>query len=263
MSERVYFIDENHSYTGCVSGLRYESVSGVAKKVLEPPVDWDAILIRKAKKLGISPEELQSEWNLKREEGTRAGTAVHKVEEDKLFSTPFHFYRGDIYEVKGFEEHGDKKLQTQAIEVGCAYPELILSLEKGHMRIAGQTDLALVDSDGYVSITDTKTDKSIEYEGFRKQGFAEPFGDIQNCNYNMYCLKMGCYMYMVLKANPHLKYGSITLEHRPIERDESGLPVWGEDGLPIVKGMWEIPVDYPEWEPVVKKVLNEYYKLTK
>ena len=262
MSERVYFLDENHSYTGCESGLRYESVSGVTKKVLEPPIDWDAILVRKAKKLGISPEELQADWNEKKNEGTRAGTALHEREEQKLFESPFYFYQGDIYEVRGYETIGDKKLQTQNLEVGCLYPELILSLEKDHMRIAGQADRVFIDSDGYVHCYDHKSDKSIEYEGFRGQGFKAPFNDIQNCNYNTYAVKCSTYVYLTLAANPQLKPGTIFIEHIPIERDDSGLPVW-VDGMPVITGRWDIEIKYEEWEPVVKKVLNEYYKLTK
>src|SRR5690606_23104105 len=102
-SERVYFIEETHSYYGCDSGLKYESVSGVAKKVLEPPVDWNTILIRKAEKLGIAPEELQADWDRKKLLGTQAGTAAHAAEEAKLFSNKFSLWNNDIFEVVPYE----------------------------------------------------------------------------------------------------------------------------------------------------------------
>lgn len=263
MSEQVYFLEDNHSYFGVETGLRYESVSGVAKKIIEPVVDWDSILINKAAKLGITPEELQAEWDLKREEGTRAGTAIHAREEEALFKDPFYFMDGDIFEVVKYEMDGDRKLQIQNVKPGHVYPELILSIVKDHMRVAGQADLPLIDSSNYLILRDFKTDVSIEYEGFRGQGLRKPFQNIQNCNYSTYSIKMSTYAYLLTQAHPWIKVGKIVLDYVPIERDENRLPIWGEDGMPIIKYREEIEVDYNKWKPVVEDVLNEYYKLSK
>lgn len=264
--ERVIFYEDGHKYLGEESGLRYESVSGVNKKILAPDIDWDGILHRKAERLGITPEELQTQWDKAKVEGTEAGTAVHNFYENKYYEQEYYCWWFDDYKVIRCETQGYKKFQRFGLEAGHVYPECILSLVKDHMRIAGQSDAIFVDSNNYIHITDIKTDKEISYKGFtpwrgKEQCMKPPFGHIGDCNFNHYTHKMSTYMFMALQANPELKAGTITLEYKPIERDESGLPVWGKDGLPIVKSHSEINVGYNE--RLVKDVLNEYYKLTK
>lgn len=264
--ERVIFYEEGHKYVGEDSGARYESVSGLNKRILAPYVDWDGILVRKADKLGITPEELQKRWDKARDEGTRAGTAVHSLFEEEFYKGEYFSWWFEDYKVIRCETDGDKKFQRFGLESGHVYPECILSLVKDHVKLAGQADAIFVDEDNFIHILDYKTDKEITYKGFtpwrgKEQGMKPPFQKIGDCNYNHYTHKMSTYMFMALQSNPHLKPGTITLEHVPIERDKDGLPVWGDNGRPIIKSRANIDVVYNE--ELVRGVLNEYYKVTR
>lgn len=249
MNERVIFTEENHRYIGEKSKLRYESVSGLNKLILAPDIDWDSILSRKAAKMGITPEELQAQWDEKKLQGTLAGSSAHLREEELFYREPYYEWKGERYEVIKCHVEGDLKYQTIGLDAGKVYPECILSLVKDHIRLAGQSDALFVDKGGYVIIHDFKTDKELSFQGFKpwrgkEQCMKPPFDNIGDCNMHHYSQKLGTYMFMALQANPHLKAGKIILEHIPIERDDEGLPVWGADGTPTIKSRTEYEIDY-------------------
>lgn len=264
MVERLSYKDIPHKYFGCDTGLEYEPVSTVYKCVL-PFVDWEDKLVKKAKRLGITPEELRAEWGRKKNLGTQAGSSVH-LDKEKMYLSEFFVELGDeLYSPVAYEVDPiipDTKYQIIDLKQGCMYPELITSLKKDHVRIGGTSDEVFISKDNYIHIRDTKTDRAIEYEGFRGQTLVGELSDLQDCNYTAYSLKCSMYMFFILKANPHLKPGTITLLHNPLERDEDGVPVF-YNGKPKILGEWEIPIDYQKTEPYVKKLLNHYYKTTK
>lgn len=268
INERVIFTESGHQYRGEQTGLRYESVSGLNKLVLAPDIDWDAILIKKANKLGITPEELQAQWDEAKNCGTKAGTALHNAFEQLYYVEPYYEWRGKSYEVIKCHVEGDMKYQTVGLQAGRVYPECILSLTKDHIRLAGQADALFVDKKSYIHLTDIKTDREIAFNSFkpwkgRSQRMKPPFDYIEDANFLHYSFKMTCYCFMAVQANPSLKIGTITLEHTPVERDENKLPIWGADGIPIAKSRTEYEIDYKKWEPIVRDVLNQYYKITK
>lgn len=262
--ERLKYQDIPHKYYSCESGLEYKPVSTVYKCAL-PEIDWEEKLQKKAKRLGIDPEDLRAQWNKKKDLGTKAGTCVHEDKEKMYLSEFFVELDGELYNPVAYEVDPvipDTKYQIMDLKQGCMYPELITSLKKDHVRIGGTSDEVFISKENYVHIRDTKTDRAIEYEGFRGQTLVGELSDLQDCNYTAYSLKCSMYMFFILKANPHLKPGTITLLHNPLERDEDGVPVF-YDGKPKILGEWEIPVDYQKMEPYVKKLLNHYYKITK
>lgn len=255
--EQLYFIEESHSYHGVESGLQYTPVSTVAKCIL-PPVDWEAIKVRKAKKMGITTQELQDDWTMRAKLGTEAGTAIHNQKEREILSSFFVDRYGELFEPVPYTVVGDKKYQIQELKPSKVYPELITSINRGRVRVGGTSDIVYITKDNYVHIEDWKTDHAIEYQGFRNQTLAEPLSHRQDCNFDIYSLKMGCYMFFILQANPHLKPGKITLRHLPIEREDK-IPVL-TNGLPTVLNEWEIPIKYEDNEADVKAMLNHYAK---
>lgn len=264
-TEQIYYKDIPHQYYGVKTGLEYESVSRVFNG-MKAYTDWEGILIGSAKKQGVSPEYLQAEWDRKKDMGTRAGTKVHADREKWILESFVVELGGSHYIPVPYSvdsELDDVKYQTQDIGPGHVYPELILSLQKDHMRVAGTSDEVYIDYDNFVHIVDTKTDKSIEYEGFRGKTLSNGLEHRQDCNYDAYSLKCSLYMYMLLRSHPELKPGSITLRYTPILRDDEGCAVIHDDGDVTVLGVEYITVDYSKNEGDVKTMLNHFYKNSK
>lgn len=273
MREKIYFKEEGHQYFGCDTELEYNSVSHTAKEILEPFVDWESILIKKAKKLGISPDELRAEWNNKKDKGTEVGTILHNGEEHLLFANPTTNWFGcgtsisrcidTEYKVVKYKSNWNKtkKYQITNLELGCCYPELILSLAKDKMLVGGQSDKIFIDKVGFAHVGDYKTDKVIEEYNSWGNALKPPFNHLDSCNLNMYSMKMSAYMFMLLYNNPKFKPGIIVLEHIMIKRDADTIPILDVNGLPIEVGRKDYEIDYKKWEPLVKKMFNEYWKI--
>lgn len=75
-----------------------------------------------------------------------------------------------------------------------------------------------------------------------------PLAHIEDCNYWHYALQLSLYMYIILKQNPQLKPGKLTIEHVIFEKEgenEWGYPIYklDEEGVPIVKEtvFYELP----------------------
>jgi hypothetical protein len=119
--------------------------------------------------------------------------------------------------------------------------------------ICGQSDLVEV-VNGYVNITDYKTNKEIKTESFKNwEGISEklliPVNNLDDCHFNHYALQLSIYMYIILKHNPKLKPGKIFIHHVKfeIEREDNwGYPIGKKDenGNPIVKEVIVIPIPY-------------------
>ena len=103
------------------------------------------------------------------------------------------------------------------------------------------------------------TDKSIDFRAYQTEWtepeyLLPPVNHLQNCNGNIYALKMSLYMYMVWKqCKGKYKPGKIILKWCPIERDEDGIPVL-YDGVPkIIK---EEDIELPYLKKEVIKMLQ-------
>ena len=121
-------------------------------------------------------------------------------------------------------ENGVKLAKSLKLEPGI-YPELIIYLDS--VEVAGQADYIEV-VDGRINIKDYKTNKEIKTKGFVdwkgvEEKLKAPLSHLGNCNYNLYCLQLNTYMYMLLKHNPKLKMGKMELLH--IKFDEKDNPV--------------------------------------
>lgn len=100
------------------------------------------------------------------------------------------------------------------------YPEYLISRvsEDGKLRIAGQIDL-LVKKGNSIYIGDFKTNKKIDLKSFydsktrssTKMKF--PLNNLDDCNYNHYCLQLSTYAWMIEKLNPEFKIEDLVLIH--------------------------------------------------
>ncbi len=105
------------------------------------------------------------------------------------------------------------------------------------------------------------TDKSIDFKAYATEWtepeyLLPPVNHLQNCNGNIYALKMSLYMYMVWKqCKGRYKPGKIILRWCPIERDEDGIPIL-YDGVPKILKEEDIELPYLKKE-VIKMLQHD------
>jgi len=259
---KIFFIDETHEYFN-ESQVPYISVSGLAKK-LEPQKDWETIKAKYAAKNGMTIEEVTADWENKKILGTQTGTIFHNERERELLAQDCIEYKKVKHNIvpSSFQGKWKVSLDLSTLQNNTCYPEIIL-YHHGY-RLAGQSDKLLV-TKGKVSILDYKTDKEISFKAFQSaikppDMLLSPVDHLEECNGNMYNLKMSLYMWMALQANPKLKPGEIILEHYSLERDMNGIAIL-KDGLPVIKERKDYKLPYLErevtdilttWKPYAK-----------
>ena len=89
------------------------------------------------------------------------------------------------------------------------------------------------------------TNKEIKTEGYRNwegitQRMKAPLSHLDDCDLNHYAVQLSMYMYIILKHNPKLKPGNMTIHHilfEEVGKDKYGNPITAldNDGNPIVK----------------------------
>lgn len=253
---RIKFEESSHRYTDH-NGNDLISVSAFVKK-FEPKKDWKKIAEKVAKKEGKATKEILDLWEQKRIKGSEAGTMFHLQRENELLSSESFEFEDQKLSQKpcDFEEGYKYSIPITEIQNGFVYPELMIYSTE-HM-ICGQSDKIIVEN-GKIHVYDYKTDKSIDFKAFSSQWvkpekLLNPLSHLDNCNGNIYALKMSTYMYMLWKANKgKFKPGKIILEWCPLERDEDGFPVL-YDGKPksIKHEIIELPYLKKEVEAMLK-----------
>lgn len=253
---RIFFEDLGHRYYD-EKKTPYISVSQLAHK-LEPEKDWDAIKEKYAKKNGLTIEEVTKDWEHKRVWGTQVGTKLHDIREKEVLAKKTILYKKKEHTVVPSKYIQKKKVcydLSNLSDMAC-YPELILY--NHDYRLAGQTDKLFI-TKGKAFVYDYKTDKEITKRAFQTATIPpdmlkHPVSHLEDCNFNMYSIKMSLYMWMLLKANPKLKPGGIILQHCQLERDMNNLAVLDKEGNPKVKQEkdYEIPYLKKEVEDILK-----------
>lgn len=259
--KRIKFIEDGHLYLlEDDDSVEYKSVSHVVHE-LELKKDWDAIRKKYAKKNGGTAQEWKDKWDLKAKKSTEAGTALHEQEEDALLAKKEITINNIVCKIQPTGKKSEIKYSLPLTELknNTIYPELMIYDHT--YKICGQSDRVDI-VDNTIQILDFKTDKEIKRKAFSlPERFIEPeklltpLSHLDNCNFNVYSLKMSLYMYMVWKANPHFKCGKIVLIHKELERDADEIPVL-YDGKPRVLRTTEIELPYLRKE--VKEILKLY-----
>jgi hypothetical protein len=246
---RVKFKDDTHQYFA-EDDREMISVSSFVKK-FEPYKDWAAIARKKSANLkkyeGIikSADEILAEWERKRVLGTQAGTLLHSEKEELLLGY-------ERIKTCSVSDGYKWSIPVTELENGYIYPELMI-YDFDYM-ICGQSDKVVIENDT-INIYDYKTDKSIDFKGYSSEWkeaekLMPPVSHLDECNGNIYSLKMSLYMYLLWKANKgKFKSGKIILEWCPIERDEDGVPVL-YDGKPKQIAHKEIQLPYRKKEVI-------------
>jgi ATP-dependent exoDNAse (exonuclease V) beta subunit len=250
------FTPQDHKYTSidAKDTTDWLSVTSFISN-FKQPFDADTIAeksskSKKSKWYGMTPEEIKQAWSNEALRATTLGTWYHNCRETDICELSTMERHGKtIPVITPIEKEGVKYSPNQKLTDGV-YPEHLVYLKSA--GICGQSDLVEV-INGEVHITDYKTNKEIKTEAYtswdgKVQKMSAPISHLDDCNLMHYALQLSMYMFMILKHNPRLKPGTLTIHHITFEQvgtDKFGNPITALDsnGDPIVKDI--IPYDLP------------------
>jgi len=254
----IVFNAADHSYKSLSSeeNISWTSVTSVVSAFKKPfDAKKTAEKVTKSKKskwFGIDPVLIQQIWTNEADRSTTLGTWYHNQREDDICSLASLEREGvtiPVFKPSG-ENDGIRIAPNQKLEPGV-YPEHMVYLKSA--GLCGQSDLVEV-VNGKVNITDYKTNKKIDMESYVNwEGMPDkmlpPVDNLDDCHFYHYALQLSIYMYIILKHNPKLKPGRISIHHIVFEveaEDNWGYPVTKKDenGDPVVKEVIQIPVPY-------------------
>lgn len=273
----VRFKAENHVYESIgEEKIDWVSVTSFIGHFKEP---FDAKLMsekvaksRKSKWYGMTPQDIRTAWSSEAKRSTDLGTWYHNQRESDITSHSTLDREGfTLPIIKPIEQDGIKYAPDQKLSDGI-YPEHFVYLKSA--GVCGQSDLVEV-VNGFVNITDYKTNKEIKIKGFTNwEGVVKkllaPLHGLDDCNLIHYTLQLSLYLYIILKHNPKLKPGKLILHHVIFEeqdRDKFDNPVYKLDsqGNFIVKEIipYELPYMKAECITLINWLKDNRHKLKK
>lgn len=252
----LIFKPENHAYESLdKDDISWLSVTSLISH-LKQPFDADTIArksskSKKSKWYGLSPDEIKEAWKSESNRATSLGTWYHNCRETDICGLTTIEREGvEVPIFKPIEQNGVKYAPDQKLVEGV-YPEHLVYLKSA--GICGQSDLVEV-VNGRVNITDYKTNKEIKLEGYTNwegvtQKMQPPVSHLDDCHINHYALQLSIYLYIILKHNPKLKPGKLTIHHilfEEVGRDKFDNPITALDsnGDPIVKDIVQYDLPY-------------------
>jgi len=253
----LIFKEEGHVYQSIDPNeeIEWTSVTSLVGK-FKPPFDTIGISEKcsknkRSKWYGLTPKAIRDIWQKENNRATTLGSFYHNAREADLMAC-------DTLTKEGIELpiippkilDGIKYAPEQKLISGV-YPEHFAYLKSA--GLCGQADYVDV-VNGQVNIMDYKTNKEIKERGFEnwegiRSMMNSPLSHIEDCNLQHYTLQMSIYMYIILKHNPRLTPGKLTLQHVVFEKDgvdKYGYPItaYSEEGDPIVEEVIKYEVPY-------------------
>ena len=254
------FYPDKHKYVS-EDNTDWLSVTSLISN-FKQPFDADAIAVKssrnkKSKWYGMTPEEIKEAWKAEANRATTLGTWYHNCREADICELNNIERKGVTVPIfKPVEIEGIKHSPNQKLTDGV-YPEHMVYLKSA--GICGQSDLVEV-INGEVHITDYKTNKEIKLSGFTNwegvtQKMQPPVSHLDDCHLNHYALQLSMYMFIILKHNPKLKFGSLTIHHilfEEVGRDKFDNPITALDsnGDPIVLDIVQYDLPYFKQEAI-------------
>lgn len=253
----IKFKEKGHLYTSVEpDDIKWLSVTGLISRLHEP-FDAEAKAYSSSSRkptaaypnkwYKVPPEEILAAWESETTRAADLGHWYHGKREAKWEDM-------DNVVMSQFID-GDKYATNQILEEGI-YPEHLMYMLSA--EICGQSDLVII-RDGKVYIRDYKTSKEIRRHGFTNRYGTKmmypPVEHLEDCEYNHYALQLSIYMYIILRHNPNLEPGGLTIEHVKFEiekEDKYGYPIYKKDdnGEFIIREIEEIEVPYLRKEVV-------------
>lgn len=209
----MQFIESTHKYIE--DGKVYTPVTYFLKSFQEY-VDWDAECRKKAKKLGITYEELRAQWDKKRDDAAARGTAYHKKKEMEYLNGKGIVIENTLCPVSSVPTINDiKEDNSMRLEDNTVYCEKMIWSKK--YGVCGTADLVEV-VNGKINVKDYKTNEKLEWASYKHPVLGSkklkfPVNGLDDCNGSLYSLQINVYMYMLLQQNRHLKMGDMEILH--------------------------------------------------
>ena len=205
---------------------------------------------KRSKWYGMTEKEILQAWQNESDRAIKLGNFYHNQREaDMLDFKTIERYGVEVPIIKPIiDDKGTKIAPDQKVSDGV-YPEHLVYLKSA--RLCGQADLVEI-VNGYINITDYKTNKEIKSKGFTNwEGITSkmynPISHLDDCNLNHYNLQLSIYAYIIKKHNPKLKIGKLTIQHvkfKQVGTDKNGYPINEHvDGEPVLEDikMYELP----------------------
>ena len=250
------FTEEGHKYES-TDGENIDWISTTSIiATFKEKFDSDAVAIKcdknkKSKWYGVGAEKIKDIWKKEALRATTMGTYYHNQRESDILSFNTMTINGtQVPVVKPITQGTTKFAPEQKLKEGV-YPEHFVYLKSA--GICGQADYVDV-VDGFINLLDYKTNKEIKMNSFvnwenKSKMMLSPMSHLEDCSYQHYCLQMSIYMFIMLKHNPKLKPGKITLRHAVFCKegeDEYGYPIimTTKDGEPIVDKVIDYDAPY-------------------
>jgi len=259
----VIFKPEKHEYISLDpnENIQWTSVTSFVGKYKMP---FDKVGVatkvsksKKSKWYGMTVDEILDAWKHQADNAIDRGNWYHNQREADLLMIDSISRDGkELPVINPIQDEDGKVAPSQKLQDGV-YPEHFVYLKS--VGLCGQSDLVSV-LDGKINILDYKTNKEIKTESYvnwegKSQKMLGPVSHLDDCNYNHYALQLSTYMYIMLKHNPKLKPGKLTLHHVLFFEeglDHLGAPIIARDinGEPIVKKIVPYEVPYLKEEVV-------------
>lgn len=254
----IKFIEKTHRYVN-ESNIDLISVSKFTERFKEK-IDWNEIAKKSAAKATregkpTTQKEILAKWANKRDKSAEIGTRFHMIREEELInSSSCIFYEKNCkVQTCTNDESYKYSIPINNLTNNIVYPELMIYDEE-HM-ICGQSDKVIV-TDNKIHIWDYKTDAEISFKGYSNEWksarkLLAPLSHLDDCNGNLYSIKMSLYMYMLWKANKgKFKPGDIIIEHVHLKRDpdNDNIPILDALGKPVVLKIEQIKLPYRKKE---------------
>lgn len=189
---------------------------------------------KKSPWFGIDPEEIQKIWKGEGSRSTDLGHWYHNQRESDITEFDTMDRNGvTIPIVRPLIKDGIKYAPTQVLSNGI-YPEHLVFLKS--IGLCGQSDRVEV-VNNIISISDYKTNKEVKLNGYTNwegitQMMQEPLSHLEDCHIVHYGLQLSLYLYIILKHNPKLIPGKLTIDHITFEeegKDAHGYPIYKKD----------------------------------
>jgi len=254
------FTAHDHKYRS-EDNMDWLSVTSLISN-FKKPFEADKIALKcsktkKSKWYGMTPEDIKATWKSEAKRATDLGTWYHNQREADICQIHDMKRHGVTVPVfKPIEIEGIKHSPEQKLKDGI-YPEHMVYLRSA--GVCGQSDLVEV-VNGKVHITDYKTNKEIKVEGFTNwegisQKMSHPISHLDDCHLNHYALQLSMYMYIILKHNPKLSPGILTIHHILFEeagRDcfDNPISALDSDNNPIVTDIVQYDLPYLKEEAI-------------
>lgn len=211
----IRYFDKDHTYYDISTGEQLVSCTSFIKK-FEQPFQKDFFLKKKSQEYGITPQELEEQWDKQRIVGSSRGTIIHKFLENLWFGKDYPVeypkYIQNLNSLDFINYHKSLEVLRQYAEQFVndnpyLFPvRLELVIGDSELGIAGTMDgLFWDDIESCFAQIDIKTDKKIDVHN-QYQNYRKPITKLSQCNLNKYQLQLSIYQY-VFEKNTGLEIG--------------------------------------------------------